>query len=97
MIGKHTWLIYINIFGRYRYKYAKRDEYALADCEVSKERLLKTADCEKIFEICAHEHAIVRDRRLVDQSFVVVLTSLVYFTPGEILDNARLVKISLVV
>ena len=54
------------------------------------------ADCENIFEICAHEHAIVRERRLVDQSFVVLLTSLGYFTLGEIKGNFRLVKISLV-
>ena len=53
--------IYISIFERYKYKYVKRVEYALIDCEVSKEWLLKMADSKIGFEICAHEHAIVRE------------------------------------
>ena len=52
---------------------------------------------ENEFEICAHEHAIDRKRRLVDQSYVILLTSLGYFTLGEIRGNNRLVKINLVV
>ena len=52
---------------------------------------------ENEFEICAHEHAIVRKRRLIDKSSVVLLTSAGFFTLGEIKGYSRLVKISLVV
>ena len=52
---------------------------------------------ENEFEFCAHEHAIVRECRLVDQSSIVLLTSSGYFTLGEIKGYSRLVKISLVV
>ena len=47
------------------------------------------------FEFCAHEHATVRECRLVDQSSVVLLTSSGYFTLGEIKGYSRLVKVYL--
>ena len=52
---------------------------------------------ENKFEFCAHEHAIVRECRLINQSSVVLLTSSGYFTLGEIKGKPQLVKISLVV
>ena len=48
---------------------------------------------ENEFEICSHEHAVVRKRRSADKSSVVLLTSLGYFTLGEIKGNTRLLVI----